>query len=91
MSPEDMKNGVITGKTLCGEDDPEHSRLTFAIPDAVVDMKMKNYCPKCRKAFLDEYSGSQNRNARRRFRQMIADIYSGKRANSKGSSRLLIK
>ena len=90
MTPEDLKNGVVTGKTLCGEEDPHHNKFTFAIPEAVVEMQMKNYCPKCRKAFLDQYSGSDNRNRRRKFRQMIADIYSGKRAKSRGSSRLII-
>lgn len=90
MTPEDLAAGRVTGKTLCGLDDPEHKKLTFAAYEAVASASVKNYCEKCRKQWLAEYQGSENRNARRRFREVISSLYNNSRLTPKTNKRLLI-
>lgn len=92
MSSEDLKEGKVTGRTLCGENDETHSKLTFAVPEVVSEMQVKSYCQKCRKAWLDQYSGSDNKNRRRRFRDVIAGIYTGRRTKMQGATnkRLIV-
>ncbi len=79
MTPEDLKAGKVTGKTLCGLDDPEHRRLTFANAESVFNRSIKGYCEKCRNRWVAEYSGGNNRKSRQKFRQMIADLFNGRR------------
>lgn len=79
MTPEDLKEGRVTGKTLCGLDDPAHNRLTFANADSVFNRSIKGYCEKCRNRWVAEYTGGGNRKARQKFRQIIADMFNGRK------------
>jgi hypothetical protein len=83
MTPDDLQKGRVTGKTLCGMDDPDHTRLTFANAESVVERSIKGWCERCRNRYIAEYTGSANRKARQAFRGVVANLFNGRRARGR--------
>lgn len=89
MTPEDLKEGKVTGMTLCGLNDPNHNKLTFGLAEAVANRSIRNYCEKCRNKWLAEYTGSDNRKARQKFRNIIQSLFNGRKLKTQPASRII--
>ena len=89
MTPEDLKEGRVTGKTMCGLDDPNHNKLTFANAESVANRSIRNYCEKCRNKWIAEYTGSAHRKARQKFRNVIQSLFNGRKLKSNPAPKII--
>lgn len=72
ISKEQLKDGKVSTRTLCGLEDPDMNKLEFATPDAVFHKKLKNYCEQCRNVWLKEYESDKNqKKALHKFRKLM--------------------
>lgn len=52
VTKEDIQQGKVSTRAMCGEEDPKMNTLTFGDPEGVVKRKVSHPCERCRNRWV---------------------------------------